>query len=252
MTMRCLITGGSSGIGLEMAKYLSSLGHEVVLVSKDENKLLKVSESIKRSRIYVCDLTYDSEVKKLCEYILREKFEVVINCAGFGAFGSYDEVSLDREMDMVKVNVTSLHKITKTCLKYMEECKEAYILNVASIAGLLPGGPLLNTYYATKSYVRSYTLGIYEELRRKKSRVNVSCLCPGPVKTNFNNVAGGHFSIRSKTPEYVSKYAIDMMFKKKLVILPGLDVKLGSFFGRVLPSKLVLRVLYKVEHKKRG
>lgn len=224
----------------------------VELVSKDENKLLKVSESIKRSRVYVCDLTYDSEVKKLCEYILREKFEVVINCAGFGAFGFYDEVSLDREMDMVKVNVTSLHKITKTCLKYMEECKEAYILNVASIAGLLPGGPLLNTYYATKSYVRSYTLGIYEELRRKKSRVNVSCLCPGPVKTNFNNVAGGHFSIRSKTPEYVSKYAIDMMFKKKLVILPGLDVKLGSFFGRVLPSKLVLRVLYKVEHKKRG
>ena len=70
--MRCLITGGSSGIGLEMAKYLSSLGHEVVLVSKDENKLLKVSESIKRSRVYVCDLTYDSEVKKLCEYILSK------------------------------------------------------------------------------------------------------------------------------------------------------------------------------------
>ena len=70
--MRCLITGGSSGIGLEMAKYLSSLGHEVVLVSKDENKLLKVSESIKRSRVYVGDLTYDSEVKKLCEYILSK------------------------------------------------------------------------------------------------------------------------------------------------------------------------------------
>ena len=88
--------------------------------------------------------------------------------------------------------------------------------------------------------------------KKKKSNVHVSVLCPGPVDTNFNNVAGGHFSIRSKTPEYVSKYAIDMMFKKKLVILPGLDVKLGSFFGRVLPSKLVLRVLYKVEHKKRG
>lgn len=250
--MRCLVTGGSSGIGLEMAKYLTSLGHSCVLVSKDESKLLKASEGIKGSSVYVCDLTYESELNKLCEYILREKFEIVINCAGFGAFGDYNEVSLNREMDMVKVNVISLHKITKTCLKYMGELKNSYILNVASIAGLLPGGPLLNTYYATKSYVRSYTLGIYEELRRNKECVSVSCLCPGPVDTNFNKVAGGSFSIRSKTSSYVAKYAIDEMFKGKLVILPGIDVKLGAFFGSILPKKFVLRILYKLEHKKRG
>ena len=134
----------------------------------------------------------------------------------------------------------------------MEGNKIAHILNVASIAGLLPGGPLLGTYYATKSYVRSYTLGIYEELRRKGSTIKISCLCPGPVNTNFNNVAGGHFSINSKTSSFVSEYAIKYMFKNKLIILPGLDVKLGSFFGKILPSKLVLKILYKVEHKKRG
>ena len=250
--MRCLITGGSSGLGLEMAKYLTTLGHECVLVSKDETKLLKASESIKGSSIYVCDLTYESEVNKLCEYILRERFEIVINCAGFGAFGDYNDIRLNKEMDMIKVNVISLHKITRTCLKYMGELKSSYIMNVASIAGLLPGGPLLNTYYATKSYVKSYTLGIYEELRRNKVSVSVSCLCPGPVNTNFNKVAGGSFSIRGKNSYDVSKYAIDMMFKHKLVILPGLDVKLGSFFGNVLPKKLVLRILYKIEHKKRG
>ena len=155
-------------------------------------------------------------------------------------------------MEMVKVNVISLHKITKTCLKYMEGNKNAHILNVASIAGLLPGGPLLGTYYATKSYVKSYTLGIYEELRRKGSTIKISCLCPGPVNTNFNNVAGGHFSINSKTSSFVSEYAIKYMFKNKLIILPGTDVKLGSFFGKILPSKLVLKILYKVEHKKRG
>ena len=250
--MKALVTGGSSGIGRDMAIYLSKLGYNVILVSKDENKLISACEEIKNSHYYVCDLSYDVEVNKLCEYLLKEKPDIVINDAGFGAFGDYSEVSLEREMEMVKVNVISLHKITKTCLKYMEGNKNAHILNVASIAGLLPGGPLLGTYYATKSYVRSYTLGIYEELRRKGSTIKISCLCPGPVNTNFNNVAGGHFSINSKASSFVSEYAIKYMFKNKLIILPGLDVKLGSFFGKILPSKLVLKILYKVEHKKRG
>ena len=152
-------------------------------------------------------------------------------------------------MEMLEVNVKSLHKITKTCLKYMDS--NNYIMNVASIAGLLPGGPLLGTYYATKSYVRSYSLGIYEELRRNGSKVSISVLCPGPVDTNFNNVAGGHFSINSKTSEFVGSYAIRKMFKKKLIIVPGLDVKLGYIAGKFLPIKLILKVLYKVEHRKR-
>lgn len=247
--MKCLITGASSGIGKDMARYLSILGHEVILVSKDKTKLESTSKNIKNSSIFLCDLSKEDELNELCKFILKEKPEVVINDAGFGAFGDYTEVSVDKEINMIMVNVVALHKITKTCLKYMEN--NNYILNVASIAGVLPGGPLLSTYYATKSYVRSYTLGLYEELRRNKSKVSISSLCPGPVDTNFNKVAGGHFSINSKTSEYVSKYAIDKMFKRKVLIFPGIDVKLGYIFGKILPYKLVLKVLYKIEHKKR-
>lgn len=247
--MKCLVTGASSGIGKEMAKCLSKLGHEVILVSKDKVRLEKVSKTLERSSIYLCDLSKSDEVDGLLKFILKEKPEVVINDAGFGAFGNYKEVTLEREMEMLEVNVKSLHKITKTCLKYMDS--NNYIMNVASIAGLLPGGPLLGTYYATKSYVRSYSLGIYEELRRNGSKVSISVLCPGPVDTNFNNVAGGHFSINSKTSEFVGSYAIRKMFKKKLIIVPGLDVKLGYIAGKFLPIKLILKVLYKVEHRKR-
>lgn len=249
--MKCLITGGSSGIGKDMAKTLSLLGNEVILVSKDENKLISACEEIKNSRYYVCDLSYDVEVNKLCEYLLKEKPDIVINDAGFGAFGDYSEVSLEREMEMVKVNVISLHKITKTCLKYMEGNKNAHILNVASIAGLLPGGPLLGTYYATKSYVRSYTLGIYEELRRKGSTIKISCLCPGPVNTNFNKVANVKFNIKSLEAPEVAKYAIDKMFKNKLLIIPGATVRMGVFFSRFLPLKALLKITYNIQDKKR-
>ena len=231
-----------------MASTLYNQGHEVILVSKDKTKLESVSKELKGSTYYLCDLSNIEETDLLCKFILKEKPSIVINDAGFGAFGDYKDVSLDKEMNMINVNVISLHKITKTCLKYMDS--NCYIMNVASIAGLLPGGPLLGTYYATKSYVRSFSLGLYEELRRNKSKINISVLCPGPVNTNFNKVAGGSFSINSKTSDFVGKYAIKKMFKKKLIIIPGIDVKLGYIASKILPSKLVLRILYNIEHRK--
>ena len=250
--MKCLITGGSSGIGKDMAKTLSLLGNEVILVSKDENKLISACEEIKNSHYYVCDLSYDVEVNKLCEYLLKEKPDIVINDAGFGAFGDYSEVSLEREMEMVKVNVISLHKITKTCLKYMEGNKNAHILNVASIAGLLPGGPLLGTYYATKSYVTSFTLAISEELRRNKSNVKIGVLCPGPVKTNFNNVAGVKFNMSSLSSRYVARYAIDKFLREgKTIIIPGFKVRFGLFFSRFLSIKSLVRITYKFQRRKK-
>jgi hypothetical protein len=248
--MKCLVTGASSGIGLDMSKYLSKLGHEVIMVSSDSDKLSKASKKVKNSSVFLADFTKQEDVDSLCKFILKEKPDVVINNAGFGCFGFYDEIDTYRELEMINVNVVSVHKITKTCLKYMNG-KDRYILNVASSAGLMPGGPLLSTYYATKSYVRSYSLGIYKELKKKGSHVNISVLCPGPVNTNFNNVAGGTFSVKALSSEYVAKYALDKMFNGKVLIVPGFSMKLGLFFSRFLSYKFLLSIMFSIQHKKR-
>lgn len=245
--MKILITRASSGIGRDMARYLSSKENELILVSSNKDKLESVSKALINSSVYVCDLSNNDNVNKLCEYILKEKPDFVINNAGFGAFGFYDEISLDREIEMINVNIVALHKITKTCLEYMDN---GHILNVSSSAGLMPGGPMLNTYYATKNYVRSYSLGLYKELKKKNKNIHISILCPGPVNTNFNKVAIGTFSIKGLSSEYVAKYAVDKCLKNKLIIVPGFKVKLGVFFSRFLPIKLVLSILFKIQHRK--
>lgn len=249
--MKCLITGASSGIGRDMAKVFSDLGYEVIMVSSNKEKLENASECVSNSRVFVADFRKSKDVDLLCDFILKEKPDVVVNNAGFGAFGFFDEIDLDCELDMINVNVISVHKITRTCLEYMEGVDSPYILNVASSAGLMPGGPMLCAYYATKSYVRSYSIGIYKELRKKKSKISVSVLCPGPVNTNFNSVAGGTFSVKGLSSEFVSEYAVRKLFRGKLVIVPGFFMKLGVFFSRFIPVKVLLSILFKIQHKKR-
>lgn len=249
--MKCLITGASSGIGKDIAKIFSDRGCETILVSKGKERLENASKEIKGSKIFVADLTKEKDVDKLLEFIKKEKPDIVVNNAGFGHFGFYDEIDTNIELDMINVNVIALERITKACLEYMTENKDYYILNVASLAGLMMGGPLLSTYYATKSYVRSYTLGLYKELQVKNRNVHISVLCPGPVDTNFNNVAGGSFSVKPLTSEYVAKYAVDKMFKDKLIIIPGFTNKLSYHFGKLLPTKMMLNFAYKIQESKR-
>ena len=126
---------------------------------------------------------------------------------------------------------------------------DTYIMNVASSAAFQPG-PLMSTYYATKSYVYQLTEALYYEEKKKKTNVNVSVLCPGPVDTNFNNVAGVHFSVKPLTSSYVAKYAIDKMFKKKMLIIPGFKMKCAKFFGRFISDKRKLKITYKIQKKK--
>lgn len=249
--MKCIVTGASSGIGRDIAKYLGSLGHEVILVSRSRIKLDELSRKIENSRVYVVDLRNDEELDKFCQFIKKERPQVLINNAGFGAFGLYDEISILKEMDMIRVNVVAMHKVSKAFLECMSSSK-TYLLNVASSAGLMPGGPMMSTYYATKSYVRSYSLGLYKELRSEKRNLSISVLCPGPVNTNFNNVAGGTFSVKALSSEYVAKYAVKKMFRGKLLIIPGIQMKMGVFFSRFMPTKLLLSIAFKIQHKKRN
>ena len=247
--MKALITGASSGIGREMAKYLASLGYDLIIIARDKNKLIELKKELNtKVIIYDYDLSNIDNCFKLCNDVKKEKIDIVINNAGFGAFGDYSENNLNIELNMIDLNIKCLHVLTKT---FVNNKDVKYILNVASSAGLTRGGPLMSTYYATKSYVCSYSLALYEEMRRNKTNKVMSILCPGPVDTNFNHRANVKFNLRSLTPEYVAKYAIDNMFKEKLIIIPGISVKLGMFFMRFLPIKLLLKITYKFQERKK-
>lgn len=250
--MKALVTGASSGIGKEMAIYLSELGCDLIIVARDKDKLEELQQQLKtKVKIVVIDLANEKKIKDLYMIAKNENIDILINNAGFGLFGNYENVDLLTELEMIDVNIKAVHILTRMFLKDMNKKESGYIMNVASSAGLLKGGPLMSTYYATKGYVVDFTLALYEELRRKKSNVKVSVLCPGPVKTNFNNVAGVKFNLKSLDAKYVARYAINKMFNdKKLLIIPGTMTRLGLFFSRFLSTKTLLKITYNIQEKK--
>ena len=248
--MKALITGASSGIGRDIAKYLSSKGYECILVARNQKKLKELAKELDtKTYIKPYDLSISHNCYRLYDEVKDMDIDVLVNGAGFGLFGNIWETDLDKELNMINLNIVSLHILTKLFLKDMIKKDKGYIMNIASSAGFL-AGPYLNTYYATKNYVTKWTMAIYEELRRVKSNVVISCLCPGPVNTNFNNVAGGSFVINGLESDYVAKYAVDKMFKKKLVIIPGFIVRMGVFFNKFLSNKMSLRIVYNIQKKK--
>lgn len=247
--MRALVTGASSGIGREMAIYLSELGYDLVVVGRNKASLNDLKKEVKSNvEVYDYDLSNNDNCFKLCKDLKNETIDIVINNAGYGLFGDYAEIDLVQELNMIDLNVKALQIITN---HFINDKHTKYILNVASSAGLTKGGPLMSTYYATKSYVCNYSFALYEELRRNKSDKVISVLCPGPVDTNFNNRANVSFSIKALSARYVARYAIDKMFKEKLVIIPGVSVKLGMFFMKFLPIKLLLKITYNMQEKKK-
>ena len=248
--MKALITGASSGIGYDMAYYLGSLGYDLILVARSKEKLKKMQKEISTNvQIIVADLSIESKLKDVYVLCKNENIDILINNAGFGLCGKFDETDLNMEMEMINTNIRAVHVLTKLFLKDMKKRNSGYILNVASAAAFQPG-PLMATYYSTKAYVLRLTTSISEELRRDKSDVVVSCLCPGPVDTNFNKTAGVVFSIKPLDSKYVSEYAIQQMFKKKLIIIPGMKMKLSIFFSRFLSTKMLAKIVYKIQKKK--
>ena len=188
---------------------------------------------------------------KLYEEVKKEKIDILINNAGFGLFGKFNDTKLDNELDMIDLNIKTVHTLTKLFLKDFKKRDSGYILNVASAAAFLPG-PLMSTYYATKAYVLHLTLAINEELKKDNSNVYIyiGALCPGPVDTEFNKVAKVKFNLPSLTKDYVCEYAIKEMFKNKSIIIPGVKTKIGIYLSKILPIKLKLKVSYKIQEKK--
>lgn len=250
--MKALITGASSGIGFEMAKYLATKKFELILVARNKENLELMQEKLPtKTTVVVMDLSSEQKVKELCVLIKNQNIDILINNAGFGDFGEFQETDLNTDLAMINTNIKAVHILTKYALKNMTKHDSGYIMNVASSAAFMPGGPLMSTYYATKSYVYSLTESIYYELKKKKSNVVISVLAPGPVETNFNNVAGVNFSAKPLKASYVAQYAIDMMLdQKQMLIIPGGGMKFVKFFSRFLSDKALLRLTYKIQKKK--
>ena len=248
--MKALVTGASSGIGRDIARVLSNKGYDLILVARREDRLNELKNELKTEvKIIPTDLSKVDECIGLYEKVKNENIDILVNNAGFGVFGEFVNSDLEKELSMIDVNIKAVHILTKLFLKDFKNKNSGYILNVASSAAFT-AGPLLSAYYGTKNYVLRLTEAIYEELRRDKSKVYVGVLCPGPVDTEFNDVADVKFSVKPLTSEYVANYAIKNMFKRKLIISPGIVMKVARFFCKITPEKLLLRVCYNIQRSK--
>lgn len=225
--MKALITGASSGIGKEIARELANKGYHLVLVARHEEELKKVAEELKKeSKIEIETIAMDvSKVENCIEIHKKVKsVDILINNAGFGDCGNFSKTSLDKEIAMINTNIVAYHTLMKLYLVDMKKRQSGKILNVASIAGFMPG-PLMATYYATKAYIVRISEGIREELKKEKSNIQISILCPGPVKTNFSKVANVKFHLREASSSKIAKYAIRKFEKGKFYIVPRVRCK---------------------------
>ena len=254
--MKALITGASSGLGWDMAHELSELGYDIIAVARREERLNQLKEELKTEvTTVVCDVSDVEQCKALAKY--APEVDILINNAGFGVFGDFFDTDLDRELDMLDTNTRAMHILMKLFLNEFIKRDSGRILNVASIAAFFPG-PRFSAYYATKAYVLRLSQSIAEELRQKKSKVTISVLCPGPVKTEFEEVASVSFGAKDEPlrdivvlkSKNVARYAVKKMLKGKNVIIPGVLMKLSAFSRHFLSDKFLAKILYIVQSTK--
>jgi len=254
--MVALITGASSGIGRDLARELAKMNYNLIIVARSNNKLSDLKKELEsKNKINVdvqCfDLSDKSNCVKLHDVVAKEygTIDILINNAGFGTCGKFTETDLDKEISMINTNITAYHILTKLFLQDMVKENKGYILNVASIAGFMPG-PLMATYYSTKAYIVRLTQSIRTELGMQKSKVRIAALCPGPVDTNFNRIADVKFSISGQTSEYVAKYTAKKMQKKRTLIFPSLGIFMYRHLCKIMPDQLASYINYFMQKRK--
>ncbi len=250
--MKVLITGASSGIGRDLAREFAKLNYDIILVARNIERLQELKKEL--SNKYKINVVYESvdltDRKKCIDlYSKYTDIDILINNAGLGDFGNFTNTDINKDLTIIDTNITATHILTKLYLKTMKNRNNGKILNVASIAGFLPG-PLMATYYASKNYVVKLSEGIREELKKEKSKVQISILCPGPVKTNFNNVANVKFEISSLSSEFVAEYTVKKFIKNKFYIIPGFQIKCAKFFSKFVPTTILAKCTYYMQKRK--
>ncbi len=246
-----LITGASSGIGLELARECARHGHDLVLVARRANKLEQLAAELKGEHgIEVQVLAADLSVLSNCDQIygqLKEtgiEVEYLLNNAGFGDYGSFADGDGERQMQMIQLNVAALTRLTRLYVPDMQAQRKGYVLNVASTAAFQPG-PMLAVYFASKAYVLHFSEAIANELQG--TGVSVTALCPGATQSEFAQVANAERSLlfnfrKLPTSAAVARYGYRAMIKKRRVAVHGLFNKLLSQSVRLSPRRLTTAI----------
>lgn len=247
--MIALITGGSSGIGLSIGKELHRLGYDLILVARNIEKLKEVQKEIgSRTEIIALDISTSENCQQLYQLTKNKKIDILINSAGIGLHGRFLEQDVEKQVEMIDLNIKATQILTRLFLADFKNRNSGYILNIASTAAFSPG-PLMACYFASKAYVLRLTEALSEEIRQENSKVYIGCLCPGPVNTHFNDKLGVKFA-KAQNSDELAIYAVKKMFQKKLVIIPTWNHKLNAFLNKFVPRKVLLRANYNVQIKK--
>ena len=257
MSKTVWITGASSGIGREFARRYARLGFRLILTARRTDRLeaLAAELTVKYNtfcRILPADLADRADCDRLCAELAGERIDIFINNAGFGVCGSLLETDPAKEEEMVQVNVAAMQRLFQFMLRRMQAQGGGTILNVASSAGLLPGGPYMAGYYASKAYVVSLTRGVARELQELHSPVYVCALCPGPVDTEFNDRAGVVFALKGITPEFCVQEAMHGMMHRRTIIVPSAFMRACTTAQKLLPASLLMPIVARQQKKKLG
>lgn len=240
-----LVTGASAGLGVEFARQLAKRGHSLVLVARRKERLEELAKELGNARAVAIDLSKKDAAAKLLADVAKngEVVDLLVNNAGFGLIGWFAELDASREQQMIDLNVATLTDLCRAVAPAMIERKSGGIINVASTAAFQPG-PKMAVYFATKAFVLSLSEALHEELKRHG--VKVSCLCPGPTRTEFGDVAGfggnGMFDKVAMEAPAVVAAGLDGLDKNKAVVIPGLVNKAGAFSGRLVPRSIVRKI----------
>ncbi|MGI8644609.1 MAG: SDR family NAD(P)-dependent oxidoreductase [Thermomicrobiales bacterium] len=250
-----LVTGGSSGIGWELAKVFASKGDSLVLVARREDELQAKAGSLggaatQQHQAFAYDLSEPDAVGALAGRLEHQgtTVDVLVNNAGFGDYGLFAETELETDLAMIQVNIVALTELTKRLLPGMLARRDGKILNLASTAAFLPG-PRMAVYYASKAYVLSFSEALAEEVR--DSGVSVTALCPGPTKTGFEDRAGAGpsrlFKYGTADAAEVASAGYDGLMARKTVVVPGLSNRVTTFLPRVAPRRLTAKVVKRAQ-----
>ncbi len=256
--MISLITGASSGIGRDMAFEFADRGYDLILVARSFDRLKEVKNEIIKKYdkcnvlIMKCDVSNVESVKNLYNNIQKEfgNIDVLVNNAGFGDCGKFYETDLEKDISMINTNILGLHVLTKLFLRDMVKVNKGYILNIASIAGFMPG-PLMATYYSTKAYVVRLTRAIAKELKSVNSKVRIAAFCPGPVNTEFDKNANVTFSLKGQSSSDVAKIGVSGLFKsRKIVYFSSILIRIVACLAKIMPESFMANQAYRTQKRK--